>query len=147
MFDAKITEKQMSFKGLVYPFYTRDAPVDMMAAAEVISGDCYGLNAVPEPDKLKNVLDVGAHIGSFTCFLKQLYPDVDVYSFEPMVDSFKILEANTFRLTGVHLFNKAFWIDDGAGVIHVNPTNNGGNTMSEIHVRYGYDVEIGRAHV
>ncbi len=40
------------------------------------------------------VLDVGANIGIFTLLVKQLVPEASVYAFEPMRETFQVLEAN-----------------------------------------------------
>lgn len=52
------------------------------------------------------VLDIGANIGLFTLFAKQLAPQAQVFAFEPAREVFKILSQNTQNLSsGLKLFN------------------------------------------
>lgn len=51
------------------------------------------------------VLDVGAHIGAYAFALKHILPDAQVYSFEPLPDSFQTLIKNMQRFQqweGIH---------------------------------------------
>lgn len=60
------------------------------------------------------VLDVGANIGMFTLFVKRGVPEATVYAFEPMQDSFEILERNVrlHGFSGVHTYNVALGSQD-----------------------------------
>lgn len=55
------------------------------------------------------VIDVGANIGIFTMAVKMKAPEAVVYAFEPIPDTFHILEKNVELLgrSDVHLFNIA----------------------------------------
>lgn len=73
----------------------RSNTVDSHEAVSVLSGQEYPYNLFNgelSPNAL--VLDIGAHIGSFTLYLKQKRPDLKIYCFEPAPDNFKILSEN-----------------------------------------------------
>ncbi len=55
------------------------------------------------------VFDLGANIGIFTLAAKQQAPDAAIYAFEPIQDTFRILEQNVrlHRCSDVHLYNVA----------------------------------------
>lgn len=60
------------------------------------------------------VFDVGANIGIFTIAVKQHAPDAAVYAFEPIPDTFRVLEENVRSLecSDVHLYNVAIDAQD-----------------------------------
>jgi FkbM family methyltransferase len=55
------------------------------------------------------VMDIGANIGIFTMAVKLKAPDAIVYAFEPIPETFRVLEQNVHSLgcSDVHLFNLA----------------------------------------
>jgi FkbM family methyltransferase len=81
---------------------------DIDVIHECFERDDYNLaglrKAFPAP---RVIFDVGAHIGCFTVAAKLLWPDAEVYCFEPNRRSFDLLMENTSDFTGVHLFNYA----------------------------------------
>lgn len=69
--------------------------------------------------KIKNpvIFDCGANIGVATIFFKWLYPESEIYAFEPDKKTFEILSKNVSqnKLRNIHLFNNA--ISDRNGKI------------------------------
>lgn len=55
------------------------------------------------------ILDMGAHIGLATLYIKQIYPDAHITAFEPHPDTFALLTKNIAdnQLTGVTLVQAA----------------------------------------
>lgn len=55
------------------------------------------------------IFDCGANIGFATLFFKWMYPQSEIYAFEPDIDTFKVLKKNVEqnKLENVHLFNSA----------------------------------------
>jgi FkbM family methyltransferase len=60
------------------------------------------------------VMDVGANIGLFTMAVKGVAPEATVYAFEPISDTFHVLEQNVRLLDGsnIHLYNVAIGSQD-----------------------------------
>lgn len=60
------------------------------------------------------VIDIGANIGVFTMAVKLKAPDATVYAFEPIPETFQVLEQNVRLLecSDVHLFNLAIGSQD-----------------------------------
>ena len=60
------------------------------------------------------VLDVGANIGIFTLAVKLKAPDATVYAFEPIQDTFQVLERNvrSHGWSDVHMYNVAIGSQD-----------------------------------
>jgi len=90
---------------------------------EVYEDDCYRVAALARAPRI--VFDIGAHIGTFTVLLKQRFPAAQVFCFEPDSKSFELLQANTARLPGVHLFNQAIGYS-GKAVLLESVGNSGG---------------------
>jgi FkbM family methyltransferase len=79
----------------------------------VIQRDEYGLRRIAASGaRIQWVLDVGAHIGGFTWFVKRLWPAARVLAFEPAADSADLFELNVRGLTEVHLYRAAAWNRD-----------------------------------
>jgi len=71
---------------------------------EVLACDAYRIRSIswPSPDKHRQVLDIGAHLGSFTCTLAALLPGATFTCVEPSALTSKWLMNNLERnhLTG-----------------------------------------------
>ena len=64
------------------------------------------------------ILDVGAHYGESVTYLKMLFPEALIYSFEPDPDSFNVLSAS--NIEGVSYFNLALSDSDGTASFYKN---------------------------
>ena len=60
------------------------------------------------------IMDIGANIGIFTMAVKGRAPEATVYAFEPIPDTFHVLERNVGLLetSDVHLYNVAIGTED-----------------------------------
>lgn len=61
------------------------------------------------PDRLdpQVILDIGSNIGASILFFREKFPKAKIYGFEPHPETFRILEKNVARLSGVEAFNYA----------------------------------------
>lgn len=78
------------------------------------------------------IFDCGANIGLATLFFKWLYPQAEIYAFEPDRDTFALLKRNVEanNLTGMHLYNVALSDKVGTAEFHVDHANPGSLRMS-----------------
>ena len=78
------------------------------------------------------VMDVGANIGIFTMEVKAQAPKAAVYAFEPISDTFHVLEENVRLLEGsdVHLYNVAIGSQDHSEISFTFYPNMPGNSTS-----------------
>jgi len=60
------------------------------------------------------VIDIGANIGIFTMAVKLKAPEATIYAFEPIPDTFHVLEQNVrlLKCSDVHLYNAAIGSQD-----------------------------------
>lgn len=74
--------------------YVRDIfGYDLPIIYEIFGQDTYCLKELPLP-KRATVLDVGAHIGSFSVAVHSRFPDAAITAFEPHPDNFRLLQKN-----------------------------------------------------
>lgn len=78
------------------------------------------------------VMDVGANIGIFTMEVKAKAPGATVYAFEPIPDTFRVLEQNVSLLQGsaVHLYHVAIGSQDHGEISFTFYPNMPGNSTS-----------------
>ena len=94
------------------------------SAVEVLNFDCV---EKPELNMIKNlvkensvILDIGANIGWYSMNLPKLIPNVQIYSFEPVPETFDYLRQNIEinNLENIKIFNFGFY--DKEEIIPVN---------------------------
>src|SRR5262245_54732496 len=72
--------------------------IDYAICHEVQSLDCYRVRQLAGSGFAPQiVVDIGAHIGSFTALAAKYFPDARIYSFEPLRGHYELLVWNTPR--------------------------------------------------
>ena len=59
------------------------------------------------------IFDFGANIGLATLYFRDKFPGAEILTFEPDMDTFRILERNVKSLNGIALFNAAIGLESG----------------------------------
>jgi FkbM family methyltransferase len=78
---------------------------DEEIAHDVLEGDEYELDPLRAAGhRLRTVLDIGAHIGTFTRKVKRYWPEATVIAAEPDPDSAALLRRNTAGLPGISIY-------------------------------------------
>jgi FkbM family methyltransferase len=103
------------------------SPVGNLASwplLEVVSEDAYRLRALEWADSMYpfRVLDIGAHVGSFTCMLAQLLPAATFTCVEPSERTAEWLQRNVRRnglSDRVTIVRAAVASEDGEGILWV----------------------------
>jgi len=87
----------------------RSSTDDLYVAQEILSGSEYqSINSdLLSSCKSDLIVDVGAHIGSGTMMLRQMFPQHRIVAIEPEIRNFELLKINTSGMSGVTLFNRA----------------------------------------
>jgi FkbM family methyltransferase len=124
-----------------------NAPGARVPAYEVFAEDCYDLrwflgDLIERPI---HVLDVGAHVGTFSTWLGKVHPTATVDCFEPSPDTFRFLERN-IRDNGladrVHVHQKALAGEAGFATFDLQGAGSGHN-----HLAFGDEVQGSAARV
>lgn len=81
---------------------------------------------VPPP---RVIVDIGANVGMFALRMRMLYPDAQIFCFEPYPPNFGRLQQNVGHLRGVHA--NPVGVSDAAGTMtmYVHPSSSGGHTI------------------
>lgn len=80
--------------------------IDVAICYEVQGTDCYRVHhLVTSGFAPRTVVDIGAHIGSFTALAAKYFPQASIYSFEPLKQHYDLLTKNApkKRATARHL--------------------------------------------
>lgn len=87
------------------------------------------------------IFDCGANIGLATIFFKWLYPESEIYAFEPDADTFALLKKNIAqnKVKKVHLFNAALSDVNGKIDFFIDTKNPGSLVMSSKPARMPKD--------
>ncbi|MBF0159545.1 MAG: FkbM family methyltransferase [Magnetococcales bacterium] len=75
----------------------------------------------PFVDFIKDVdviVDIGANIGIASLYFHCIYPNADIFSFEPDLGAFSLLTMNTEKISNIHRVNAACSDYDGEAVFH-----------------------------
>lgn len=79
-------------------------------------------------EPLRLIFDVGANIGQTAREFHREFPKAEIFSFEPVRETFKILQENTQHLNRVRCFNNAFGKQEGKAEIFLQDLS-GKNSM------------------
>lgn len=120
-------------KAITLKFYSglkvkvRSNTVDAHEAVTVISGQEYPFKVLaPLLNPRAVVIDVGAHIGSFTLYLKSQLPEAKIYCFEPARSNFDLLLDNISfnNLSGVKAIKLALAGKTGPSFLKTDSLDN-----------------------
>lgn len=81
---------------------------------------------------IRTALDVGAHIGVWTRYLKKLYPSAQVICAEPHPDNYRLLNRNVYGLSTVLTVNAAVQYAAPFYRLHKHQVNSGGHTTEPL---------------
>lgn len=98
---------------LVYP-----SMFDYQIVVEnILKKNEYSAPSFLPPDSVKCVVDVGAHVGAFSLWSRLLFPNAQIFSFEPCKKQFSFLAQNS-RQTGAKVF--PFGLSDKTSVAYIH---------------------------
>lgn len=121
---SKIYLKKFNFKGhlMYYRFGSNDKSVidDVITNNEYLD---YNLNLKED----STILDIGGHIGSFTVQVAKIAKNGMVYTFEPFINNFKLIEKNinANNLNNVELYNAGILDEDKTVDFFISNKNTG----------------------
>lgn len=82
----------------------------------LVSGESYLLTKLTSID-VKTIVEVGAHDGSDTIIMHDLFPQAQIHSFEPHPGNFAKLKTKTSGLPFVTIINKGLGVKQGRHII------------------------------
>lgn len=87
-----------------YQAFGRDFYIESASAqfANAVFHDEYQIRPL-RPHTLKTIVDIGAHVGSFSVLCHEFWPDAKIVAIEPHPESFELLRRNTAHIPASHL--------------------------------------------
>ncbi len=82
-------------------------------------------------DAVRTVLDIGANVGVTALYFSQIFPNANIYAFEPAPDNFAVLAKNVANCARIRGFNFALGARDATLELYAsdNPVNFGGYSL------------------
>lgn len=118
-------------------FFTKSADISMVY--ECIIKDDYGLRHLNAD--VGFLIDIGAHIGSFSLAAAKKFPKAKILCFEPSPSSYAVLKKNiklnSFRNIGV--YNKAVSSNKGYASFYIDQINSAANSM---YASKGFGIKV-----
>jgi len=110
---------------------TRGTLPDYRAILETCIWDLYSRDFGFDCSEELVVIDIGAHIGTFSVSTAWRFPKSRVYSYEPLKANFDLLRSNTEenRVKSVHPQMVAVAGKRGSATLHVSKDNTGGHSF------------------
>jgi FkbM family methyltransferase len=130
--DLEDRYRKLTFPG-GFSFYVQSDPGEAtLIYNEIMVKQEYFQNGL-SVEQARCVIDIGANIGVFTLSAKGKAPDAKVYAFEPMPETFHVLERNVSLLGSpdVHLYNVAVGSEDHAEMTFTYFPNMPGNSTTQ----------------
>jgi FkbM family methyltransferase len=78
------------------------------------------------------IVDIGANVGLFALYMKNLRQDCDVYCFEPAAQTVELLKRNIADDPRIHVFPYALSNGEGMADLHLHPDNGGENSLKSV---------------
>lgn len=132
-FGAAVQDVHRRLRGRTVKVFVRAGSCDLDLVDLILSEDSeYRLPAVVQPQV---IFDVGANIGITAVYYSVVYPDADIYCFEPLPENLELLRINTKRNSGrIHVIPKG--LSDAPGVAvyskSADPRNLGGGGFAYV---------------
>jgi FkbM family methyltransferase len=126
---------------------TPNRPGARVPLYEIFAEDCYRLGWFLGPllHRPIRVLDIGGHVGTFSCRLTQLHPDAVVQAFEPSATTARYLRRNVEQngVAGrVTVHEKALAATTGYAVFDDNGAGSGLNGLQAVGHRAGTATKV-----
>ena len=139
-FVKNIQDKSHRISSLTWnnkKIYYRTSSSDMMLIYEILLKSKYKREYYfPEELKPKVIFDIGGNIGITSVYLASLFPEAQIYTFEPLKENFEILKKNTSQFNNIEVFNFGLGAKNGSFKLYLSDDeeNYGG-------VSFYYEVE------
>ena len=119
------------------PFYYKDTIKDTGGYfAKIILGKLY--EKIKLKNNVKTIIDLGANIGAASICFALWYPNAKVYSFEPVSETYELLQINTKEFPNIKTFNRAASDNDASLKIYTNPNKPGISSLIKNHMNFEF---------
>lgn len=117
----------LSVKGLTARVAAGDTSGARHAYREIVVDDCYGMFPYARQKTPNVIVDIGANIGMFSKLCSLLFPQADIYAYEPNPDASQWLRQNA---DGTRIKVIGNPVSNRAGLVHLDIS--GDSTQSRV---------------
>jgi FkbM family methyltransferase len=123
--------RSLSIRGIRLKLVDRRSSGTLEGLRHELAADCYGIESIPLAPK-DVVIDIGAHVGTFSIYLAKRHPGLRILAFEPVPENYACLKANLElnRITNVEAHNLAITGDGRKLRMVAHRSNTGGATVN-----------------
>ena len=86
-------------------------------------------------DDIQTVFDVGANVGQFCLHCSEIFRRSRIYSFEPINETFQILQGQTRKVKNIHCFNQACGDEVGSTEVFLQSRSTVNSLNPKVNVR------------
>jgi len=123
-FVKNIQDKSHRISSLTWnnkKIYYRTSSSDMILIYEILLKSKYKREYYfPEELKPKVIFDIGGNIGITSVYLASLFPEAQIYTFEPLKENFEILKKNTSQFNNIEVFNFGLGAKNGSFKLYLS---------------------------
>ena len=123
-FVKNIQDKSHRISSLTWnnkKIYYRTSSSDMMLIYEILLKSKYKREYYfPEELKPKVIFDIWGNIGITSVYLASLFPEAQIYTFEPLKENFEILKKNTSQFNNIEVFNFGLGAKNGSFKLYLS---------------------------
>ena len=120
------------------PFYYKKTQSDTPTYyAKILKGEIY--KKINFNKKADIILDLGANFGAASICFAIRYPNSTIISFEPVFETYKILDLNTKNFKSIFIYNIAALDTDGGSEIYIDKNKLGRSSLFSDHMDFNYN--------
>ena len=126
-FVKNLEDKSHRLSSLIWnnvEVHYRSSSSDMVLIYEILLKSKYKREYYfPEELNPKVIFDIGANIGITSIYLATIFPNANIYSFEPLKENFDILQKNTSQFGNIKIFNIGLGAVNGSFKVYMSDDN------------------------
>ena len=120
------------------PFYYKKTSSDTPTYyAKILKGELY--KKINFKKKVDIILDLGANFGAASICFAIRHPNSTIISFEPVFETYKILDLNTKNFKSIFTYNIAASDQDGTADIYIDKNKLGRSSLFSNHMNFNYN--------
>ncbi len=124
-------------KNLSFPFYYKKVSKEMgNYFFRIIKGDLY--QKIHLNKKVNLIMDLGANFGSASICFALRYPEANIISIEPVLETYQILNLNTQPFKQIYCYNFAASDETKTQKIYIDNEKMGRSSLIENHLNYEF---------
>lgn len=119
----------INIKGKNQSYTVRIPKAELFRIKEIFQEQGYSILKYRNHNGPLNVLDIGANIGLFSIYMKLIDPDCTIYCYEPVNNTYSLLQENIKNINNIHTFHYGLFNENTTAEINIHSMNTGQNSL------------------